>query len=128
MIGFMVVGTGAALGAWFRWGLSSFLNPIFPNLPLGTLVANLTGGFLIGLSFQIISYFYLSNPMLKLFLLTGFLGSLTTFSTFSLESFDLLSNKEFIWMILHASLHLVGSLVMVFFGIFTVNIVKQHFF
>ena len=83
--GFVAVGAGAALGAWLRWGLSAWLNPRVPHFPLGTLAANLIGGYLVGFA---VAYFAARHdlaPELRLFAITGFLGGLTTFSTFSAE-------------------------------------------
>lgn len=83
------VGIGAALGAWSRWGLAAALNHLLPTLPLGTLLANLTGAFLIGVAFEFIAH-HATLPMeYRLFFVTGFLGSLTTFSTFSFEAVEL---------------------------------------
>jgi CrcB protein len=83
MIGqFVAVGAGAALGAWLRWGLSAWLNPRVPQYPLGTLAANLVGGYLVGIA---IAFFIARTdlaPEWRLFVVTGLLGGLTTFSTF----------------------------------------------
>src|SRR5690606_11015497 len=85
LMAFFAVGLGAALGAWLRWGLGLLLNPLFATLPLGTLVANLAGGGLMGLALAFIQSGAPLAPALKLFLTTGLLGGLTTFSTFSAE-------------------------------------------
>src|SRR5262245_19471890 len=79
------VGVGAACGAWARWVLSVLLNPVFPTLPLGTLAANLIGGLLIGIVMGISEPLNIS-PTLRLLIVTGFLGGLTTFSSFSAEA------------------------------------------
>ena len=84
--GLLAVGIGAMLGAWLRWGLGAWLNPLFPTVPLGTLVANLAGGYLVGAA---VAVFHINAELpaeLKLFFITGFLGALTTFSTFSAEN------------------------------------------
>jgi len=83
--GLAAVGGGAALGAWARWGLGVALNPLFPTVPLGTLAANLIGGYLAGFAVALFHHHAGLSPELKLFLITGFLGGLTTFSTFSVE-------------------------------------------
>lgn len=119
--GFAAVGVGAALGAWLRWGLGTLLNAMLPNLPLGTLVANLAGGYLIGVAVEFFLQQGLLQPELRLFIITGFLGGLTTFSTFSAEAVDLLSREQYAWAMLHVGSHLVGSLLMTFVGIFTVR-------
>jgi len=117
--GFVAVGAGAALGAWTRWGLGAGLNALVPNLPLGTLVANLAGGFLVGLAVEFFFHNSLLVPEYRLFIITGFLGALTTFSTFSAEAVELLSRQQYAWAMLHVGSHLVGSLLMTFLGIIT---------
>ena len=82
---FIAVGTGAAIGAWMRWGLSVWLNPSPSPIPLGTLAANLVGGYVIGIALGWITYRPGVSPEWRLFLVTGLLGGLTTFSTFSAE-------------------------------------------
>ena len=105
------VGIGAALGAWMRWGLGVFLNNVHSQLPLGTLMANLIGGFLIGIAVAFFNQSSAVSPEWRLFIITGFLGSLTTFSAFSAESLILLQRGEFLWALGHSLLHLAGSLV-----------------
>ena len=85
-IGALAVGIGAAFGAWLRWMLSHFLNGVFPRLPLGTLTANLVGGFLIGVALEFFGARAGLSPQLRLFAVTGFLGGLTTFSTLEKSS------------------------------------------
>src|SRR5690242_18341219 len=86
---FAAVGVGAACGAWLRWGFSLLLNPLYPSLPLGTLTSNLVGGFIIGMMMALAEPLHLSVTM-RLLLITGFLGGLTTFSTFSAETMNLI--------------------------------------
>ena len=95
--GFVAVGLGAMLGAWLRWGLGMWLNPRFPAVPLGTLTANLVGGYLVGIAVAWISARPEIDPAWRLFIVTGFLGGLTTFSTFSAESVGMLLRGEFGW-------------------------------
>lgn len=119
--GFLAVGVGAALGAWLRWWLSVILNTVVPNLPLGTLIANLIGGFLIGLA---VEYFGQQGSIpleLRLFVITGFLGGLTTFSSFSAEAVDLMMRAQYAWATALICSHLVGSILMTVLGIFTVR-------
>jgi CrcB protein len=113
---FVAVGIGAALGAWTRWGLGAALNAIVPNLPLGTLIANLAGGFLIGVAVEFFLSHALIAPEWRLFIITGFLGSLTTFSTFSAEAVELLQMQRYGWAMLLIGCHLVGSLLMTLLG------------
>jgi CrcB protein len=88
------VGGGAAVGAWLRWGLGAALNPLFPTLPLGTLAAEM-----------------------RLLVTTGFLGGLTTFSTFSAEITTLLLRREWLWSLIGIGAHLAGSLLLTVVGI-----------
>ena len=123
--GFAAVGMGAALGAWLRWGLGALLNPVFSALPLGTLVANLVGGYLMGLAMGV---FVLSNavsPEMRLFITTGFLGGLTTFSAFSAEAVHLLSRGEYGWASAHVLSHVIGSLVMTGLGVLTIQLLRH---
>ena len=116
---FLAVGGGAALGAWARWGLGVALNPLFPTIPLGTLAANLIGGYLVGFAVALFHHHAGLSPELKLFLITGFLGGLTTFSTFSAEVVALIERAQYAWALAAAGGHLVGSLVMTALGIAT---------
>jgi CrcB protein len=119
----VAVGFGAAIGAWLRWWLGVILNPVFPTLPLGTLTANLLGGYLVGVA---VAFFAQSNlpPEARLFIITGFMGGLTTFSTFSAEVVTLISRSEFLWAGIAAGVHLFGSLVMTALGMATIHLLK----
>lgn len=116
---FLAIGVGAALGAWLRWGLGLWLNPLFPTVPLGTLAANLSGGYMIGLAMAFFSGYPGLAPEVRLLVITGFLGGLTTFSTFSAEVFTLLSRQQWGWGMAAVSLHLAGSVVMTGLGVLT---------
>jgi CrcB protein len=111
------VGVGAAVGAWLRWGLSFALNPVFPTIPLGTLAANLVGGLLMGVAMELITRHAILAPEMRLLVTTGFLGGLTTFSTFSAEVTTLLVRREWIWSLLTIGLHVVGSVALTMIGI-----------
>jgi CrcB protein len=111
------VGVGAAVGAWLRWGLSYALNPVFPTIPLGTLAANLVGGLMMGVAMELITRHTLLSPEARLLVTTGFLGGLTTFSTFSAEVTTLLVRREWIWSLLTIGLHVVGSVALTMVGI-----------
>ena len=99
------------LGAWARWGLGTWLNPVLPNLPLGTLVANLGGGYLVGIAVAFFSANASISPEWRLACITGFLGALTTFSTFSAESVQLLQQSKYLAAGLHSGAHLLGAIL-----------------
>lgn len=120
-LGFLAVGVGAALGAWLRWGLSLAFNHTLPNLPLGTLLSNLIGGYLVGVAVELLVHHSVLSPEWRLFIITGFLGGLTTFSTFSAEAVFLLSRHEYAWTALLIGAHVAGSLIMTALGIATVR-------
>lgn len=108
--------TGAGLGALLRWLLGSRLNPLFPTLPLGTLAANLLGGLLIGLAVAWFARHPGLAPEARLLIVTGFLGGLTTFSTFSAEVVNLLARGDYLWSLGAIAAHLAGSLAMTALG------------
>ena len=120
----LAVGVGAAIGAWLRWWLGFQLNPIFPTVPFGTLAANLVGGYLVGLAIAYFSQHANVPPEARLFIITGFLGGLTTFSTFSAETVSLLARSQFSWAMVLISAHLFGSLSMTALGILTMKFFK----
>ena len=119
LVGAIAVAIGGVPGAWSRWGLSYLLNPTWPSLPPGTLTANLVGSYLIGF---LIGLFALHSEIPReaaLFAITGYLGALTTFSTFSVEAVTIFARREYFWAICHVISHLVGSLMMTVLGIVT---------
>jgi len=117
--GIVAVGIGAALGAWLRWGLSAWLNPRVPVFPLGTLASNLIGGFLVGFAVAFFAARHDLAPEFRLFAITGFLGGLTTFSTYSSEVVQLLLRGDYWTGAGLALAHLAGSLVLTALGIAT---------
>jgi CrcB protein len=120
--GFVAVGAGAAIGAWLRWGLGAVLNPLFPTLPLGTLTANLVGGFLMGVAMAVLGHYETLAPEVRLLVTTGFLGGLTTFSTFSAETTALLLRGEMGWSTAIIAAHVVGSVALTIAGIAAANL------
>ncbi|HET6719256.1 MAG TPA: fluoride efflux transporter CrcB [Rhodocyclaceae bacterium] len=117
----LAVGGGAALGAWCRWGLGLWLNPLFFALPLGTLAANLIGGYLVGIAVGVFHLHAGIPPVIKLLVITGFLGGLTTFSTFSAEVVERLLAGQLINGLGIALLHTGGSLLLTALGLYTVG-------
>lgn len=115
--GIVAVGGGAALGAWMRWGLGIALNPMFPTVPLGTLAANLIGGLLMGCAMEVLTRHAVLPAEAQLLVTTGFLGGLTTFSTFSGEVVTLLLRREWLWGSLAVGGHVIGSLALTIVGI-----------
>ena len=112
----LAVGLGAAIGSRSRWCLGMWMNNIHQHIPLGTLVANLVGGFIIGMA---TSFFFWHNnlsPEWRLFIITGFLGGLTTFSTFSAETVLMLQRGEYLWASVQILLHVAGSILMCIAG------------
>jgi CrcB protein len=119
MLPFLSVFIGAGLGACLRWWLSARFNPVFPTIPLGTLASNVIGGYVIGVA---VAYFAIRSelpPEVRLFVITGFLGGLTTFSTFSAEVVGLLTQAQFGWGIALMAAHLAGSFGATLVGMFT---------
>ena len=116
-LNFAAVAVGAALGAWLRWGLSLWLNARLESLPLGTLLANIGGGFMIGIAVGVFENFPELSPEWRLLVITGFLGGLTTFSTFSGEVVEMLMGARWSEALATIALHLLGSLAMTALGL-----------
>ena len=116
---FAAVGIGAALGGWMRWGLSMWLNPRAPAYPLGTLAANLVGGYLVGFFVAFFAARADVAPEWRLLVITGFLGGLTTFSTFSAEVSEHLMLGHYGTGTALAAAHLAGSLLLTIAGFAT---------
>lgn len=110
---------GAGLGALLRWALSLSLNAILPAVPLGTLASNLIGAYLIGVAAVFFTAKAGLPPEWRLFVITGFMGGLTTFSTFSVEVVTLMAQNEFGWALTAAALHLLGSFALTGFGMWS---------
>jgi len=115
------ISTGASLGALLRWFLAGRLNHLVPNLPMGTLAANLIGGYLVGIAVAVFAHMPELSPQARLFVITGFLGGLTTFSTFSAEVVTQLQQGETAWALATALAHLLGSFALTALGIATVS-------
>lgn len=119
------ISLGASLGAVFRWWLGLKLNSLYPSIPPGTLAANLIGGYIIGLGIAFFATYSAIAPEWRLFLVTGFCGGLTTFSTFSAEIVSLLQSGRIAWALGAISIHLAGSIVMTFAGMGTMLLIKR---
>lgn len=121
----LAISVGASLGALLRWGFGMMFNALFPLIPMGTLAANLLGGYCIGLAISIFAANPAFAPEWRLFIITGFLGALTTFSTFSAEVTTLIQQDRLGWACAAISLHVLGSLIMTFLGMGTFSILKH---
>jgi CrcB protein len=121
----LVIGSGASVGALMRWQLGLKLNAIYPQLPLGTLSANLIGGYIIGLAASYTAQNPNLSPEWRLLIMTGFCGGLTTFSTFSLEVVSLLQQGKLMWAMLNISIQVLGSLIMTFLGFASWQAIKH---
>ena len=113
---------GAGAGALLRWWLALWLNPLWATIPLGTVAANLGGGLLVGIAMATFEDTALA-PEWRLLVITGFLGGLTTFSTFSGEVVTLLMRQQYGWAASAAGLHLLGSIALTAVGIVLANAV-----
>lgn len=116
-LAFLLIGLGAAVGAWLRWLLGVVLNPLLATVPLGTLAANLIGALLMGVALGVFGAYPALSDNIKLMLTTGFLGGLTTFSTFSAETTTLLLNGQLGAGLTLVVLHVAGSLVLTAAGV-----------
>jgi len=121
----VAISLGASLGAVLRWVLGTSLNSYFPEIPPGTLAANLIGGYIIGLAVAFFASWSGLSPEWRLFVITGFCGGLTTFSTFSSELVTHLQEGRPLWACGEAAAHLFGSVIMTFAGIGTVGWLKS---
>lgn len=112
---------GASAGAPLRWTLGNLLNPLWVSVPLGTLAANLVGGYLIGVAFAFFAAHPSPSPELRLLIVTGFLGALTTFSTFSVEVVTAAQRSDLTAALATIALHVVGSLACTVLGVATLS-------
>ena len=121
----LAISVGAALGALLRWQIGLKLNEIFPTLPPGTLVANIIGGYIIGVAMAFFSQSSDISPEWRLFIITGFCGGLTTFSTFSAEVVTLLQEGRFVWASASVAVHVGCSLIATIAGLMTWQLARH---
>jgi CrcB protein len=119
----VVIAVGASLGAWLRWLLGMKLNALFPTIPPGTVVANMVGGYIIGLAIAFLAASPTLSPEWRLLIITGFCGGLTTFSTFSAETVALIQEGRLLWALGSVSFHVVGSLAMTAAGLLSYQMI-----
>ncbi|KGG85039.1 MULTISPECIES: fluoride efflux transporter CrcB [Comamonas] len=121
MLNIFAICIGACLGALSRWGLGLWLSA-GASMPWGTLAANLIGGYLIGVFIALFQAMPQLDPAWKLAIITGFLGALTTFSSYSAEVIGLLQQQRLAAALGWACVHLVGSLFMTYMGMLSWSI------
>lgn len=126
LLSVLAIGIGAAFGAVLRWVLGTQLNALFPFIPPGTLAANLLGGYLIGVAIAFFAAFPALAPEWRLLVITGFLGGLTTFSTFSAEVVSQIMEGRLTWALGAVVVHVAGSLAMTMLGIGTVAVLRHR--
>jgi fluoride exporter len=120
----IAVSVGASVGALLRWWLSAKFNGAFPTMPPGTLIANLVGGYVVGVAIGYFAVYPALSPEWRLLIITGFCGGLTTFSTFSAEIAALLQGGQVWWAVGTIAAHLFGSVAMTLAGLTTVAWVR----
>lgn len=119
MLQVIAICVGASFGALVRWGLGLWLNTSAASMPWGTLAANLIGGYLVGVCVAAFNNLPELDPVWRLALVTGFLGALTTFSSFSAEVVGMLPLQRYALAAGTAALHLFGSLILTILGLKT---------
>lgn len=112
----LAVFIGGGMGSLLRWWISIKLNPFLGAFSIGTLLVNLSGAFMIGLCMAFFNRIPDMDPVYKTFIVTGFCGGLTTFSTFSFEAFDLIKEGKTFFALLYIFIHLLAGLLMTFLG------------
>ncbi|MES2489912.1 MAG: fluoride efflux transporter CrcB [Pseudomonadota bacterium] len=122
LIALLAVGAGGLAGSVLRWLIGLRMNAILPSLPLGTLAANIIGGYIIGLAAGAVTADLGLSQNMRLFLIPGFCGGLTTFSTFSLETVTSFMNGRIAWGFAEIFIHVSGSLLATVLGLFTVRL------
>jgi CrcB protein len=120
-----VISIGASLGAVLRWFLGLQFNALFSSIPMGTVAANLIGGYVVGLAIGVFNHHPMLSPEYRLLIITGFLGGLTTFSTFSAEVATMIQSGRLNWALATICLHVIGSITLTILGIQTINLLRS---
>ncbi|ATE58653.1 fluoride efflux transporter CrcB [Thauera sinica] len=121
----LAIAVGSVLGGLLRWSLGLRLNSLLPDMPPGTLAANLIAGYVVGLAIAFFAQMPGLSPEWRLLVITGFCGGLSTFSTFSAEVVDLLQRGLYSWALGAIAVHVAGSVFMTLAGIATVAWLKS---
>jgi|TARA_B110000208_G_scaffold191806_1_gene260232 CrcB protein len=127
MLNFFLIGFSAAIGAWMRWLIGAGMLAMFPGMPLGSLVANLLGGFFMGLSIAFLQITTNISDEIRLIINVGFLGGLTTFSAYTADLFQLMQKGELGLALLFMIAHVIGALVLCYAGYYCVNLSLRSF-
>jgi len=120
----VAIAVGSVLGGLMRWGLGLRLNALFPDMPPGTLAANMIAGYIVGIALAFFAQAPGLSPEWRLLVITGFCGGLSTFSTFSAEIVALLQRGQYALALGAIAIHVAGTLLMTFAGIATVALFK----
>lgn len=127
MLNFFLIGFSAAIGAWMRWLIGAGMLAMFPGMPLGSLVANLLGGFFMGLSIAFLQITTNISDEIRLIINVGFLGGLTTFSAYTADLFELMQKGELGLALLFMITHVIGALVLCYAGYYCVSLSLRSF-
>ena len=127
MFNFFLIGFSAAIGAWMRWLIGAGMLAMFPGMPLGSLVANLLGGFFMGLSIAFLQITTNISDEIRLIINVGFLGGLTTFSAYTADLFQLMQKGELGLALLFMIAHVIGALVLCYAGYYCVSLSLRSF-
>ena len=127
MLNFFLIGFSAAIGAWMRWLIGAGMLAMFPGMPLGSLVANLLGGFFMGLSIAFLQITTNISDEIRLIINVGFLGGLTTFSAYTADLFQLMQKGELGSALLFMIAHVIGALVLCYAGYYCVSLSLRSF-
>ncbi|MDC1114169.1 fluoride efflux transporter CrcB [Methylophilaceae bacterium] len=127
MLNFFLIGFSAAIGAWMRWLIGAGMLVMFPGMPLGSLVANLLGGFFMGLSIAFLQITTNISDEIRLIINVGFLGGLTTFSAYTADLFELMQKGELGLALLFMITHVIGALVLCYAGYYCVSLSLRSF-